>query len=118
MIALCQVTDSSKICLKPKQFDFYAQAVVDRKELRKDSVIFEKLLKSKDFIIEQKDNQLSGKDVEIAARDSIKAKYKVAYEAEKSGKTKAEKRVITFKNLSLILGSSTVILLCVLLILI
>lgn len=111
-VTLCSTPpDSSDICLQPRQFDFYAQAVVDRKQLRKDSTTLELMIKSQYVIIEQKDIQIQSKDAALVVKDSIAGRYKSAYKA-------VEKKLRTFKNLSLILGSCAVILLGVLLLVI
>lgn len=104
----------STICLKPKEFDFLAQAIVDRKQLRKDTAIYSKIIRAKDIIIVHTNSQLAGCQVSGAAKDSVGATYKRAYIKEEAAKVTAEKKLSRFKNLSLILGSVSVALLAVL----
>lgn len=103
----------SLICLKSKEFDFFAGAVVDRKQLKKDTVIYGEIIRSKGVIILNKNTQIVGFQKALVAKDTIAATYKREYLLEKSGKEKAEKRVNRLRNLGLGLSSAVVALLAV-----
>lgn len=110
--------DSGEICLKYKEFDFYAQALVDRKQLRKDTLNLAGIVRAQDQVIYHKNNRIKGDSIIIKNDKSILDSFKKGLKEETTSRIKAEKKVKIFKNLSLILGSAAVVLLGVLMIVI
>lgn len=107
------VNPPDSLWLKSKEFDFFAKAVVDRKQLRKDTVTYGEIIRSKNIIISNKTTQIVGFQKALVAKDTIAATYKREYLQEKTSKEKAEKRVSRLRSLGLVLGSAVVALLAV-----
>lgn len=109
-IPLLSQKNFDDICLKVAEFDFYAQAVVDRKQLRKDTNTFRRIIEAQITIINAKNDQLKGDSIIIESKDEIAKKFKIAFQNEEKSRIKQEKKLKLFKNLSLILGSTAVVL--------
>lgn len=116
MTVLWAQSDSSKICLKYKQFDYYAQSVVDRNQLKKDTINLRKILKSQAIKLTSYQNIIQGDSISFIAKDSIASIFKIAFYKEQAVEIKKDKVLKRYKNLSLILSSAVVVLIAVLVI--
>lgn len=100
----------SIICLQPKEFDFYAQSVVDKNQLKRDTAKLRGITRAQIIVINSKNDQLKGDSVISLAKDDIVNTYKSVLKTQVELSIKQQKKIKILKNLSLVLSSVTVVL--------
>lgn len=108
-------TDSNEICLSGRQFDFYAQAVVEREGLRTDTMLLSEAVRDDDRIIftlskNIEDSELlynNQKEIITTKENDIKKLF--------LDNIKKDKKINRLRQLSLVLSGAAVILIAIVL---
>ena len=109
-IQCCAQQDSNKICLTYPQFDFYADALVERNGLRSDTAILNKQIIEQDKIINYQSKQIE-KHEEISNTQKSLIALKTKENSEiKLDLDRVNKKLHRSKKTVLILGITSAVL--------
>lgn len=103
-------TDSNNVCLTPPQFDFYAQAVVEREALKQDTALWSLEALYLSDIISYKDNQINGFEQIVISKDKSIEERDLNYEKLSKEYNKVCKKHKRTKQMAMVLGITTCLL--------
>lgn len=110
MIRCSGQSDSSEICLTGKQFDFYAQAHVERQGLRTDTALLAEEVRDDDRIISILTKNLEDSELLYTNQKEITAVKEEDIKKLSLDNVKKDKKINRLKQLSLILSGAAVVL--------
>lgn len=109
-IRLCGQPDSGKLCLTYPEFDYYANALVERNGLAVDTAILHALVRANAIHIYQQEQQLRLAADQVTVKDSIAKKYKDSFTDLSKKHEKQGRNLRIFKKTTLVFVVSTLLL--------
>lgn len=110
MTLLCNGQDSGRLCLTYPEFDFYANALVERNGLAVDTAILNALARANAIHIYQQEEQLRLAAEQVIVKDSIANIHKSAYTDLSKKHEKQGRNLRIFKKTTLVFVVSTLLL--------